>query len=105
VHLRIATEGVVAVTCKHAGAQLTNGVVRCAHRSDALRLLEDMLKPFATGDQLFIVVRDQESRISLWSTISRAAGLYWCASALAQLWTPALRASSAEQPRLSSGKA
>jgi hypothetical protein len=51
--------------------------------------LELLLEPFARGDQLFITARGHDSKISMWTTASRAAGLYWCAAALSQLCMPA----------------
>lgn len=54
--------------------------------SDALRLLETSLMKFAEGDELFITARAEDSTLSMWRTESRAAGLYWCASALTKLW-------------------
>jgi hypothetical protein len=47
-----------------------------------------VLAPFTSGDRLFITARGDESPISMWTTGSRSAGLYWCAAAIAKLWLP-----------------
>ena len=57
---------------------------------DALRRIEDLLREFAHGHQLFITARThdhtRDTSLSMWTTASKAVGLYWCAAALGQLW-------------------
>jgi hypothetical protein len=98
LHIRIPSDGDVAISGKHGGGTITDGVTRVSTPSDALRLMEELLVGFAEGDQLFITARTQDSNLSMWRTASKATGLYWCASALAQLWRP-LRRKSAEPTR------
>ena len=88
IHLRIPADGPVAVACKRGGDRLLNGVVRLSTPAEALELLERLLAVFREGDQLFITARTHDTSLSMWSTRSRAAGLYWCATALSQLWRP-----------------
>lgn len=76
----------MSVWCKRSGERITNGVVRLNTPAHALRLLDQLLERFVHGDELFITARAGDSKMSMWTTGSRAAGLYWCAAALAQLW-------------------
>jgi len=85
IHLRVPPGGPVSLWCKRGGERLTNGVVRTTP-IDALSLLGVLLADFAHGDQLFVTARAGDSKMSMWTTCSRAAGLYWCAAALTQLW-------------------
>jgi len=101
VHVRVPPGGTVSLWCKRSGDRLTNGVVRMNTPADTLRLLELLLETFAHGDQLFITARAGDSKMSMWTTSSRAAGLYWCAAALAQLWrSPTELALAAAEPPL-----
>lgn len=75
-----------------------DGVVRMSTPGEALSLLERVLHGFREGDQLFITARTHDTSLSMWSTHSRAAGLYWCATALSQLWRPR-GSSSFDKPR------
>jgi len=86
VHLRVPTEGPVAVSCKRGGTSVSHGVARASTPSDALRLIEGLLASFSEGDQLFITARASDSNLSMWRTESKGTGLYWCASVLAKLW-------------------
>ncbi|MDB4986038.1 MAG: hypothetical protein JWN04_1216 [Myxococcaceae bacterium] len=86
VHLRVPARGPLALACKRAGTRLTDGVVRLPRPTEALRVIERLLETFALGDQLFITARTEDCALSMWRTSSKAAGLYWCASALAKLW-------------------
>jgi hypothetical protein len=88
IHLRIPAEGPVSISCKRGGQRLTDGVTRTSTPAEALRTLGLLLEPFQEGDQLFITARSHGSSLSMWSTQSRAVGLYWCATALSQLWRP-----------------
>jgi hypothetical protein len=89
IHLRIPEHGPVAVACKHGGASVTDGVARVSTPTETLRMLEDLLQQCDDGEQLFITARTHDSALSMWRTSSKAAGLYWCASALAKLWRQA----------------
>lgn len=86
IHLRIPAKGPVFIACKKGGESLTHGVVTMEAPSDALRLIETVLGSFGEGDELFITARTYDSNLSMWRSESKAAGLYWCASALAKLW-------------------
>jgi len=101
VHLRIPTHGPVAISCKHGGESVSNGVAQTSTPGDALRLIEALLTSFRAGDQLFITARASDSNLSMWRTESKGTGLYWCASALAKLWRSSTQAvGSARPPRL-----
>lgn len=76
----------MSVCAKRAGEKLTPGVVQLPSPSEALQLLEHLLSSFTHGDSLFITARTHDSSMSMWNTCSKAAGLYWCAAALGQLW-------------------
>lgn len=65
---------------------MTDGVTRASTPSEALRVLEQILQPFRSGEQLFITARTNTPRLSMWRTQSKATALYWCASAFAKLW-------------------
>ena len=99
IHLRIRAEGPVSIACKRGGERLTEGVMKMSTPSDALQMLELLLEHFAEGDELFITARTHGTSLSMWSTQSRAVGLYWCAAALSQLWRPRKDAQK-ERPRL-----
>jgi hypothetical protein len=86
LHLRIADSGPVAVSCKHGGERVTPGVLQVATPCGAIKLIEQLLATFGPGDQLFITARSPDCSLSMWTTTSKAAGLYWCAAALGQLW-------------------
>lgn len=89
IHLRIPAEGPVSIACKRGGERLTKGVVQLSTPADVLQTLEQMLEAFAEGDALFLTARTHGgTSLSMWSTQSRAVGLYWCAAALSQLWRP-----------------
>ncbi|MET0339374.1 MAG: hypothetical protein ABW252_00145 [Polyangiales bacterium] len=66
-----------------------------------MRRIEALLGEFAQGHQLFITARThdnaRDTSLSMWITASKAAGLYWCAAALGQLWR-----SSREPPLIAS---
>lgn len=49
-------------------------------------MLEQLLAPFRSGEQLFITARTHGPQLSMWQTESKATALYWCASAFAKLW-------------------
>lgn len=100
VHLRVPTEGPVAVSCKRGGTSVSHGVARASTPSDALQLIEAMLATFSDGDQLFITARASDSHLSMWRTQSKGTGLYWCASALAKLWRCSTGRGSKTTPRL-----
>ena len=87
IHLRIPAEGPVAIASKRGGKSLVGeGVIRLATPFAALRQIEALLSEFGQGDQLFITARTHDTALSMWSTTSKAVGLYWCATALGQLW-------------------
>ena len=86
VHIRVPPDGPLAIACKRGGEQITPGVIRPSSPCDALRLVDNLLARFDSGDQLFITARGHDSKLSMWSTHSRSVGLYWCAAALSQLW-------------------
>ena len=87
IHLRIPAQGPVAVAGKRAGTRLAgDGVLRMSTPCAALRQIEALLREFGTGDQLFITARTHDTSLSMWVTTSKAIGLYWCATALGQLW-------------------
>lgn len=90
----------MAISCKRAGERLTPGVLRAPSPAHALRILDQLLLGFAYGDQLFITARCHDSTMSMWTTGSRAAGLYWCAAALTQLWGPEREATAALRARI-----
>ncbi|MET0343956.1 MAG: hypothetical protein ABW252_23280 [Polyangiales bacterium] len=103
VHLRIPPRGPVASATKRAGERLTHRIVRTGTPCDALRRIEELLCEFAHGDQLFITARTHDNScdttLSMWTTTSKAVGLYWCATALGQLWR-----SSREPPLIASSQ-
>ena len=66
--------------------RVTDGSEHGLHAQRALRLLEQILRPFRAGEQLFITARTNTPRLSMWRTQSKATALYWCASAFAKLW-------------------
>jgi hypothetical protein len=99
IHLRIPTHGPVAVSCKHGGESVSNGVARTSTPGDALRLIESLLTTFNEGDQLFITARASDSNLSMWRTESKGTGLYWCASVLAKLWRTTTQAARPALPR------
>ncbi|HEY6876400.1 MAG TPA: hypothetical protein VI299_00190 [Polyangiales bacterium] len=78
------------------GEHMTSGVVRPPTPSDALRVLEELLRPFRNGEQLFITARTNSPRLAMWRTQSKATALYWCASAFAKLWRSADDATQAD---------
>ncbi len=86
VHLRIPESGPVAVAVMRGDEHVTDGVVRPETPSDALRMLEQLLTPFRSGEQLFITARTNGAQLSMWRTQSKATALYWCASAFTKLW-------------------
>lgn len=88
IHLRIPADGPVSIAAKRGGERLTNDVMQMSTPAAALQMLERLLEAFAEGDELFITARTHGTSLSLWSTQSRAVGLYWCAAALSQLWRP-----------------
>jgi hypothetical protein len=90
VHIRVPVEGAVAIACKRGGERLTPEVVRFVQPSDALGVLKRMLERFRNGDELFVTARGHDSRLSMWSSRSRSAGLYWCATAISQLYGASL---------------
>jgi hypothetical protein len=86
VHLRVPTDGPLAISCKRGGESVSHGVARTSTPADALRLIEALLMNFSEGDQLFITARASDSHLSMWRTESKGTGLYWCASVLAKMW-------------------
>jgi hypothetical protein len=53
-----------------------------------MEMLDTFLAGFTTcEDELFLFARDG-SGSQVWSTRSRWAGLYWCASLLSRVWPP-----------------
>ncbi|MET0286569.1 MAG: hypothetical protein ABW352_18950 [Polyangiales bacterium] len=93
MHLRIPESGPVAVAVMRGEEHVTDGVMRPKTPSDALQMLEQILKPFRIGEQLFITARTNGAQLSMWRTQSKATALYWCASAFAKLWrSPELEA-------------
>lgn len=85
VHIRVPTDGPLAIACKRGGERVTPGVIRPLSPGDALRIVDSLLARFDAGDHLFITARGHDSKLSMWSTHSRSVGLYWCAAALTQL--------------------
>lgn len=105
IHLRITSGAPVSIACKRDGERLTQGVARMTTPAEALQLLETLLERFERGNQLFITARAHDSSLSMWSTGSKAAGLYWCAAALGQLWPTGISARSRScEPRPSAAE-
>lgn len=99
VHIRVPVGGPVAIACKRGGERLTPEVVRFVQPADALGVLNRMLEQFRSGDELFVTARGHDSRLALWSTHSRSAGLYWCAAAISQLYSASLRGPAPQPSR------
>jgi hypothetical protein len=86
VHLRFPERGPLSIAVMRGNERVSDGVTRASTPSEALRVLEQILQPFRSGEQLFITARTNTPRLSMWRTQSKATALYWCASAFAKLW-------------------
>jgi hypothetical protein len=61
----------------------------CSSPSEAIRVLEEFLRPFRCWYDEFVVwSRTELGPPHMWTTRSPAGGLYWCTTILGKIWPP-----------------